>query len=187
LPAPSRDIEIRCLWNEGKTAREIAETLGASPGTVSATVHRLRERGEHLGYRRPPTRAVHAHARQRRRSCSAQTSIQEEEVQGCATIPRVDEASSEVIAERIGFNVRLRRAESGLTLRQLEEATETHFTHLSRIERGRQSKIPQLALILKLAGSLNVRCGLLTAGVIWDPASALLLGGGLLARAPHGN
>jgi transcriptional regulator with XRE-family HTH domain len=66
--------------------------------------------------------------------------------------------------------VALRREESGLTLRQLAEATETHFTHLSRIERGR-SKIPQLALILKLAGSLNVRCDLITAGVIWDPAS----------------
>jgi transcriptional regulator with XRE-family HTH domain len=57
-----------------------------------------------------------------------------------------------------------------LTLRQLAEAAETHFTHLSRIERG-ASKIPQLALILKLAGSLNVRCGLLTAGVIWDPGA----------------
>jgi transcriptional regulator with XRE-family HTH domain len=85
-------------------------------------------------------------------------------------MPRIDEASNEDIAGRIGINVRFRRAESGLTLRQLAEATETHFTHLSRIERGR-SKIPQLALILKLAGSLNVRCGLLTAGVVWDPAS----------------
>ncbi|HMJ73121.1 MAG TPA: helix-turn-helix domain-containing protein [Solirubrobacterales bacterium] len=85
-------------------------------------------------------------------------------------MPRIDEACSEDIAGRIGVNVRFRRAGSGLTLRQLAEATETHFSHLSRIERGR-SKIPQLALILKLAGSLNVRCGLLTAGVIWDPAS----------------
>lgn len=124
----SRDIEIRRLWNEGKTAREIGEAVGASPGTVSATVHRLRERGEPLGYRRPPTRAVHAHARQRRRSCPVQISVQEEEVQGGAITSRIDEASSEAIAERIWVNVRLRRAESGLTLRQLEEATETHFT-----------------------------------------------------------
>jgi transcriptional regulator with XRE-family HTH domain len=86
--------------------------------------------------------------------------------------PRGTEGASSVeIADRIGVNVRLRRAESGLTLRQLAEATETHFSHLSRVERG-VSKIPQLALILKLAGSLNVRCGLLTAGVAWDPASA---------------
>jgi transcriptional regulator with XRE-family HTH domain len=79
-------------------------------------------------------------------------------------------ASNEEIAGCIGVNVKIRRAESGLTLRQLAEAAETHFTHLSRIERG-VSKIPQLALVLKLAGSLNVRCGLITAGVIWDPAS----------------
>lgn len=80
-------------------------------------------------------------------------------------------ASNEEIAGCIGVNVKIRRAESGLTLRQLAEAAETHFSHLSRIERG-VTKIPQLSLILKLAGSLNVRCGLLTAGVIWDPASS---------------
>lgn len=166
----SLDIAIRRLWNEGKTAREIAEELGTSPGTVSATVHRLRERGEPLGYRRPPTRAVHACARQRCPTCPEPALIGHEEPQRDAAMPRIDEACSEDIAGRIGVNVRFRRAGSGLTLRQLAEATETHFSHLSRIERGR-SKIPQLALILKLAGSLNVRCGLLTAGVIWDPAS----------------
>lgn len=165
----SLDIPIRRLWNEGKTGREIAKAVGTSPGTVSATVHRLRERGEPLGYRRPPTRGVHARARQRRPTCSEPALIRHEEPQD-GTMPRIDEASSEEIAARIGVNVRFRRAESGLTLRQLAEATETHFSHLSRIERGR-SKIPQLALMLKLAGSLNVRCGLLTAGVIWDPAS----------------
>lgn len=166
----SLDIAIRRLWNEGKTAREIAEELGTSPGTVSATVHRLRERGEPLGYRRPPTRAVHARARQRRPTCPEPALIRHEEPQRDVAMPRINEASSEDIAGRIGVNVRFRRAESGLTLRQLAEATETHFSHLSRIERGR-SKIPQLALILKLAGSLNVRRGLLTAGVVWDPAS----------------
>jgi transcriptional regulator with XRE-family HTH domain len=82
-------------------------------------------------------------------------------------LSRLDKASKEDIAGRIGVNVKVCRAASGLTLRQLAEAAETHFTHLSRIERG-ASKIPQLALILKLAGSLNVRCGLITAGVIWD-------------------
>jgi transcriptional regulator with XRE-family HTH domain len=170
-PECSLDLDIKRLWNEGKMAREIAEALGTSPGTVSATVHRLRERGEPLGYRRPPTRAVHARARRRRPTCSAPTiSIQGEESQCDVAMPRTEEASNEEIADRIGINVRLRRAESGLTLRQLAEAAETHFSHLSRIERG-VSKVPQLALILKLAGSLNVRCGLITAGVEWDPAS----------------
>jgi transcriptional regulator with XRE-family HTH domain len=57
-----------------------------------------------------------------------------------------------------------------LSLRQFSEAAETHFTHLSRIERGK-SGVPQLALILGLAGSLNVRCGLITAGIVWDSTS----------------
>jgi transcriptional regulator with XRE-family HTH domain len=62
------------------------------------------------------------------------------------------------------------REEAGLSLRQFSEAAETHFTHLSRVERGK-SGVPQLALILRLAGSLNVRCGLITAGVVWDATS----------------
>jgi transcriptional regulator with XRE-family HTH domain len=157
-PGCSRDIAIRRLWNEGKMAREIAEAIGVPPGTVWATVHRLRERGEPLAYRR-----------RARRKCS--TSPARDGGPECdPAISRSGKASNEEIADRIGVNVKLRRAESGLTLRQLAEAAETHFSHLSRIERG-VSKIPQLALILKLAGSLNVRCGLLTAGVIWDPAS----------------
>lgn len=165
-----RDRETRRLWNEGKTAREIAEKVGASPGTVSATVHRMRERGEPLGYRRPPTRAVHARARLRRPSCQVSAPVEYEAPQEDAAPPSLSKASNDDLATRIGVNVSFRRAESGLTLRQLAEATETHFTHLARIERG-QSSIPQLALVLKLAGSLNVRCGLITSGVLWDPAS----------------
>lgn len=166
----SRDSEIRRLWNEGKTAREIGEKVGASPGTVSATVHRMRERGEPLGYRRPPTRVVHARARLRRATCQGSAPVDYEVLGEDGVVPALSDASNDDLAARIGVNVEFRRAESGLTLRQLAEATETHFSHLSKIERGR-SGIPQLALVLKLAGSLNVRCGLITAGVTWDPAS----------------
>lgn len=79
-------------------------------------------------------------------------------------------APNEEIALRLGANVARHREEAGLSLRQFAEAAETHFTHLSRIERG-QSGVPQLALVLKLAGGLNVRCGLITAGIAWDSAS----------------
>ncbi|HEX3172748.1 MAG TPA: helix-turn-helix domain-containing protein [Solirubrobacterales bacterium] len=143
-------------------AREIAEAIGVPPGTVWATVHRLRERGELLGYRR--------RVRRKRSTLPARDGGPECD----PAILKPGKASNEEIAGCIGVNVKIRRAESGLTLRQLAEAAETHFSHLSRIERG-VSKIPQLALILKLAGSLNVRCGLLTAGVIWDPASGAFL------------
>lgn len=165
-PGRSLDDAICRLWDENKTAREIAEAVGTSPGTVSSTVHRLRERGEPLRYRRRPTRAVHDRARHRRVPCQ----VPDEDQQEVAEPPDLNSASNQEIATLIGANVALHREEAGLTLRQFSEAAETHFTHLSRVERGK-SGVPQLALILKLAGSLNVRCGLITAGVAWDSAS----------------
>jgi transcriptional regulator with XRE-family HTH domain len=170
-PECSLDDAICRLWNEDKTAREIAEAVGTSSGTVSATVHRLRERGEPLRYRRRPTRAVHERARNRRVPCQ-KAPDENQEVEEVIEPPNLNSASNEEIAIRIGANVALRREEADLTLRQLSEAAETHFTHLSRIERGK-SGVPQLALILKLAGSLNVRCGLITTGVVWDSTSGL--------------
>jgi transcriptional regulator with XRE-family HTH domain len=165
-PGHSLDDAIRRLWDEDKTAREIAEALGTSPGTVSATVHRLRERGEPLRYRRRPTRAVHDRARRRRPPCQAARADEGPAVEP----PDFAAATSEEIAIRIGANVAFYREEAGVSLRQFSEAAETHFTHLSRVERGK-SGVPQLALILRLAGSLNVRCGLIAAGIVWDSAS----------------
>lgn len=166
----SRDDAIRRLWNEGRTAREIARALGTSPGTVSATIHRLRERGEHLSYRRQPTRAVHERARGRRVACQTSPPAHPEADAALEEPAGIDQASNEEVARRIGENVSMRRAEAGLSLRELEEAAETHFSHIARIEKGRTA-VPQLALILKLAGSLNVRCSLITAGVVWNAAS----------------
>lgn len=80
------------------------------------------------------------------------------------------QVSNEEIAIRIGENVAAWREVSGLSLRALEEASETHFSHLARIEKAK-AKVPRLALILKLAGSLNVRASLITAGITWDSAS----------------
>jgi len=171
-PGRSLDDAIRRLWNEDKTAREIAEAVGTSSGTVSATVHRLRERGEPLRYRRRPARAVHELARRRRLLCQATRADEDPTIAGAVDLPDRGGASNEEIALRIGANVAHHREEAGLSLRQFAEAAETHFTHLSKVERGR-SGVPQLALILRLAGSLNVRCGLITAGVVWDSTSGL--------------
>jgi transcriptional regulator with XRE-family HTH domain len=171
-PSRSLDGAICLLWNEDKTAREIAEAVGTSPGTVSATVHRLRERGEPLRYRRRPTRAVHERARRRRPLCQATPGDEDPAVAGAGDPTDFGGASNEEIALRLGANVAYHREEAGLSLRQFAEAAETHFTHLSKIERGK-SGVPQLALILRLAGSLNVRCGLITAGIVWDSTSGL--------------
>jgi transcriptional regulator with XRE-family HTH domain len=169
-PGRSRDDAIRRLWNEDRTAREIAWALGTSPGTVSATVHRLRERGEHVRYRRAPTRGVHERARGRRVVCQSPPPVEPAAGDASVEPTRIDRASNEEVAKRIGENVAKWRAEAGLSLRGLEQAAETHFSHLARVEK-RRTAVPQLALILKLAGSLNVRCSLITAGVVWNAAS----------------
>jgi transcriptional regulator with XRE-family HTH domain len=168
-PARSLDLPIKRLWREGKTAAEIASVLDTSAGTVSATVHRLRERGEHLRYRRPPTRPIHERARQRRGPSSAVSRREEER-----PAEEVDEAagaalSDEGVAAQIGANVARCRRERELTLRELGEATGQDRSYLQHIEKGLH--IPKLALLVKLAASLNVRCGLVTGGVAWDPDS----------------
>jgi transcriptional regulator with XRE-family HTH domain len=172
-PSRSLDDAIVRLWNEDKTTKEISDAVGTSPGTVSATVHRLRERGEPLRYRRRPTRWVHERARRRRPVCEV-TSADKDPAAAAATFDLPDRvgASNEEIALRLGANVACRREEAGFSLKQFAEAAETHFTYLSKIESGR-SGVPQLALILRLAGSLNVRCGLITAGIVWNSASGL--------------
>ncbi len=126
-PGRSRDDAIRRLWNEDKTAREIAWALGTSPGTVSATVHRLRERGEHVRYRRSPTRAVHERARGRRVTCQSSPPAQPEADAAPEEPAGGDQASNKEIAKRIGENVAMRRAEAGLSLRELEEASRDPF------------------------------------------------------------
>lgn len=164
--ARSLDQPIKRLWLEGRTATEIAAALGTSPGSVSATVHRLRERGEHVPYRRPPTRPAHERARHRRRpfagSCSQKSECvvgDAEEVSGAV--------ADEAVAARIGANVERYRQERQWTLRELGEATEHDRSYLQHIEKGMH--IPKLALIVKLAASLNVRCARITSGLVWDP------------------
>lgn len=170
-PSGSLDAAIVRLWNEDKTTKEISDAVGTSPGTVSATVHRLRERGVPLRYRRRPTRRVHEQARRRRPACRATPADEDPAtVAGAFDPAERGGASNEEIALRLGAHVARYRREAGLSLRQFSEAAETHFSHLSKIESGR-SGVPQLALILRLAGSLNVRCGLITAGIVWNTAS----------------
>lgn len=170
--AHSLDGPIRRLWRGGKTASEIANALGTSPGAVSAIVHRLREHGEELEYRSPPTRAVHEGARRRRGqrlrvSCPAGDPVvaDRENVSDSAGWP---EASDSDLAARIAANVRHHREAAGLTLRELGEGVEVHQTHLHRIQKGRGG-LPMLSIFVKLAASLNVRCERITEGIAWAP------------------
>jgi transcriptional regulator with XRE-family HTH domain len=170
--ARSLDGPIRRLWSEGKTAGEIANAVGTSPGAVSAIVHRLREHGDPLGYRSPPTRAVHEGARLRR-GRRFPTSLPEDrrvEGEGSGADASHPQASGGEMAARIGANVALHRQAAGLTLRELGEAIEVDRTHLHRIENGRAG-LPRLSLVVKLAAGLNVRCTRVTAGIVWDPGA----------------
>lgn len=169
--AHSLNGAIKRLWGEGKTAGEIADAVGISPGAVSAIVHRLREHGDRLAHRSPPTRAVHEGAR-RRRSRSPAASLSEHDPVATSGEQSADdarqlEASGHEIAARMGANVAFHRQAAGLTLRELGEATEVDRTYLHRIENGRAG-VPRLSLVVKLAASLNVCCARVTAGIAWD-------------------
>jgi transcriptional regulator with XRE-family HTH domain len=169
--AHSLDDPIRNLWNEGKTAGEIAAAIGVSRGAVSAIVHRLREHGEELPYRNPATRAVHEGARRRRGRCLRVQASEEDRVAEAEEVmdaARSKEASDDDVAARIGVNVALYRHAAGLTLRELGEAAEVDRSYLHHVENGK--RLPMLALVVKLAASLNVRCERVTSGITWEPS-----------------
>ncbi len=159
------DGAVRRLWCQGKTAREIGAAVGASPGSVSAIVHRLREHGEELPYRNPARGAVHRGARDRRRLRLRQMPYR---ASHRAPEPgKWDKLSDTDVATRIGANVATLRQERGLTQEQVGEAIESDRTYVHRIETG--ANVSRLALIVKLAASLSVRCSRITAGVLWRP------------------
>lgn len=171
--AHSLDGPIKGLWGEGKTAGEIADAVGTSPGAVSAIVHRLREHGDGLAHRSPPTRAVHEGARQRRGRRFAAPPAEHDPLatdrEQCADDAGRPEVSEREAAARMGANVAFHRQAAGLTLREFGEATEVDRTYLHRIENGRAG-VPRLSLVVKLAASLNVCCARVTAGIAWDPS-----------------
>lgn len=76
-------------------------------------------------------------------------------------------ASTGAVAKRLGANLRNHRRRARLSLRQAEEAGEIDFAYWSKLENGHI--LPQLNLLVKLAATVNVRCGLLVAGIGWRP------------------
>lgn len=183
--AEGLDAEIATLWNEERTAAEIANATGISSPAVSAIVHRLREQGQPLAYRRPVTRAADRIARRRRERHIAQhrgPCDGSDAAGGVEETLHPDPASPEAVKARFGANIALYRHEAGITFRQLADATETDAGYLNRIEKGRQDV--QLSLLVRLAGSLNVRCGLLTSGIAWEPTSAAFRIEEVYARTP---
>lgn len=171
--AHSLDGPIVRLWGEGKTAGEIADAVGASSGAVSAIVHRLREHGDLLAHRSPPTRAVHEGARRRRGQRIAASPSEGDpgvaDRERSAADDDGPEISEREAAGRMGTNAAFHRQAAGLTLRELGEATEVDRTYLHRIESGRAG-VPRVSLIMRLAASLNVSCTRVTAGIVWDPS-----------------
>jgi transcriptional regulator with XRE-family HTH domain len=76
-------------------------------------------------------------------------------------------ASAGAIATRLGANVRNHRRSARLSLRQAGEAAEIDFSYWSKLENGYM--LPQLNLLVKIAATVNVRCGRLVAGIGWSP------------------
>jgi len=162
----SLDGSVQRLWHEGRTAREIGAAVGVSSGSVSAIVHRLREHGHEIPHRNRPTRAVHEGARERRRPYLPQTPDDKAAYAVEEAVEPVKLTDDDVSA-CIGANVAFLRHEAGLTQEQLGEAIESDRTYVHRIEAG--ANMPRLALIVKLAASLNVPCSRIAAGIVWRP------------------
>jgi len=171
--AHSLDGSIGRLWRDGRKTGEIACALSASPGSVSAIVHRLREHGEELEYRNPPTRAVHEGARRRRgrpRMSGLEGDLVAAKGRPAAYSTGRPKGQGSDLAACIAANVAHHREMSGLTLRELSEGAEVHRTRLHRIEK-RRAGLPMLSFLLKLAASLNVRCDRITEGIAWNTTS----------------
>ncbi len=158
------DRDVARLWREGGTAREIAEALGTSTGNVSMIVHRLREGGEHLPYRRTALTEARRRARLRRQVSTGATPS----AGAAGEVAEVD-AAPVTLAGRIGENLSHLRRRAGLSLRDVAEAAEIDRLQFRRYENGRA--VPSLATVIRLAGSLNARCDLITAGIGWDTAA----------------
>jgi transcriptional regulator with XRE-family HTH domain len=161
----SLDVRVRALWAQRRPTAEIATTLGISSGSVSAIVQRLRERGEHLTYRAPPTTALQCGARRRRPPRSPSVVEAEVEVPP-STTPDHPEPSKAEIGVRVAANVTFHRERAGLTIRQLAQRIEEQPAYIHHTE---QSASPRLGLMVRLAASLNVRCEAIVAGLSWEP------------------
>jgi transcriptional regulator with XRE-family HTH domain len=70
-------------------------------------------------------------------------------------------------AGRFARNLRMRRAEAGMTQEALAFRAAVHRTQISLMERG--DRLPRLDTLLKLAGALGVSVGELTAAITWSP------------------
>lgn len=75
-------------------------------------------------------------------------------------------ASAGSVATCLGANIRDHRRRARLSLRQAGEAAEIDFAYWSKLENGHM--LPQLNLLVKIAATVNVRCGLLVAGIGWS-------------------
>jgi transcriptional regulator with XRE-family HTH domain len=160
----SLDARVRALWAQRRPTAEIAATLGISSGSVSAIVQRLRERGEHLTYRTPPTTALQCGARRRRSPRSP--SVVEDEVEVPPSTTPDPEPSKAEIGVRVAANITFHRERAGLSIRQLAQRIEEQPAYIHHTE---QSASPRLGLIVRLAASLNVRCEAIAAGLSWEP------------------
>ena len=160
----SLDTVVKQLWAEDRSAGEIADVVGVTPGSVAAIVHRLRDRGEPLAYRGSPTTSLHQFARQRRAASAPCDRTAEATPAGNSA----KEAPKAEIATRIAANIRLHRQRAGLTPPQLTEAIEDGEQRGWQLDRH---AMPRLGLIVRLAARLNVPCELITAGVSWAPGA----------------
>ena len=73
-----------------------------------------------------------------------------------------------MLTTRFGENLRWHRKQAGLSQEELAILVGTHRTEVSLFERG--GREPRFEMLIKLADSLKVDIGELSAGITWKPA-----------------
>lgn len=153
--------QIERMWAEGKTAQEIADSLGATRATITSLINKLRDQGWSFPYRQPPPRPKDEAVRSRRPRVPRDR---------LDALVAWTEPSERDIGAKIGKNLREHRTRSGLSQSQFSEAAEVDRHYAARIERGRYAHL-SLATVLKFSACAAVPVSALTAGISWDANS----------------
>lgn len=87
------------------------------------------------------------------------------------------------IADRFGRNLKRARTDADLSQEEVGIRASLHRTEIGLLERG--ERIPRIDTAIKLAGSVDVPCEELLAGIEWTPGSAQP--GTFVASCPEGS
>jgi transcriptional regulator with XRE-family HTH domain len=93
-------------------------------------------------------------------------------------MPELDERE---VTERFAANFARARERAGLSQEELAFRARVHHTSISTFQTAR--RLPSTLVLVKLAGALGIQVADLLEGIVWEPASMSVLGGGFKAAS----